>query len=106
MRALHLSNRSAALGLCVVAFAVYALSLRNGFAFDDVVIVTGDPGAVPGGARVDVVNTATARTASTTAAEDGSFEIELEGGASDEYRVYVGSGQQSWRTRLTSLFFK
>jgi hypothetical protein len=43
VRALHLSNRSAALGLCVVAFAVYALSLRNGFAFDDVVIVTGDP---------------------------------------------------------------
>lgn len=66
------------------------------------VIVTGEPGAVPGGARVDVVNVATARTASTTAADDGSFEVELEGESTDEYRVYVGSGQQSWRTRLTS----
>lgn len=66
------------------------------------VVVTGEPGAVPGGARVDVINTATARTASTTAADDGSFEVELEGEATDEYRVYVGSGQQSWRTRLTS----
>ena len=43
MRALQLSNRSAALGLGALALAVYALSLRNGFAFDDVVIVTGDP---------------------------------------------------------------
>lgn len=66
------------------------------------VIVTGEPGAVPAGARVDVINTATARTASTTAAEDGSFEVELEGDESDEYRVFIGSGQQSWRTRLTS----
>lgn len=66
------------------------------------VVVSGEPGAVPGGARVDVINTATARTASTTAADDGSFEVELEGEATDEYRVYVGSGQQSWRTRLTS----
>jgi heat shock protein HslJ len=66
------------------------------------VLVTGEPGAVPAGARVDVVNAATAETASTTAAEDGSFEVELAGAATDEYRVYVGSGQQSWRTRLTS----
>jgi heat shock protein HslJ len=51
---------------------------------------------------VDVINTATAETASATAAEDGSFELELAGAATDEYRVYVGSGQQSWRTRLTS----
>ena len=43
MRALHLSDRSAALCLAAVALAVYALSLRNGFAFDDVVIITGDP---------------------------------------------------------------
>ncbi|MEY2930166.1 MAG: hypothetical protein RL033_915, partial [Pseudomonadota bacterium] len=66
------------------------------------VVVTGDAGAVPAGARVDVINTATAETASATAAEDGSFEVELAGAATDEYRVYVGSGQQSWRTRLTS----
>lgn len=66
------------------------------------VVVTGDAGAVPAGARVDVINTATAQTASATAADDGSFEVELAGSATDEYRVYVGSGQQSWRTRLTS----
>ncbi len=66
------------------------------------VLVTGEPGAVPGGARVDVINTATAQTASTTAADDGSFQVELEGSGGDELRVYVGSGQQSWRARLTS----
>ncbi|MEY4544531.1 MAG: hypothetical protein RL685_726 [Pseudomonadota bacterium] len=66
------------------------------------VVVTGDAGAVPAGARVDVINTATAETASATAAEDGSFEVELAGAATDEYRVYVGSGQDSWRTRLTA----
>ena len=43
MAAFRLSNRTAAVCLFAVALAVYALSLRNGFAFDDVVIVTGDP---------------------------------------------------------------
>jgi heat shock protein HslJ len=66
------------------------------------VIVSGDPGAVPAGARVDVVNTATGQTATTTAREDGSFELEVEGSAADEYRVYAASAGQSWRTRLTS----
>jgi heat shock protein HslJ len=66
------------------------------------VVVSGDPGAVPGGARVDVVNTATGQTATTTAAEDGSFELEIEGSTTDEYRVYAASDGQSWRTRLTS----
>jgi heat shock protein HslJ len=66
------------------------------------VIVSGDAGAVPAGARVDVVNTATGESATTTAAEDGSFEIEVEGSAMDEYRVYAASDGQSWRTRLTS----
>jgi heat shock protein HslJ len=66
------------------------------------VVVSGDPGAVPGGARVDVVNTATGETATTTAAADGSFEIEVEGSTTDEYRVYAASEGQSWRTRLTS----
>jgi heat shock protein HslJ len=64
--------------------------------------VTGDAGAVPAGARVDVVNTATGQTATTTAAQDGSFDLEIEGSASDEYRVYAASGDESWRTRLTS----
>jgi heat shock protein HslJ len=66
------------------------------------VVVRGEAGAVPPAARVDVINTATAETASTTAAADGSFEVELAGAATDEIRVYVGSGQESWRTRLTS----
>jgi heat shock protein HslJ len=66
------------------------------------VVVSGDPGAAPAGARVDVINTATAETVSTTAAEDGSFQIEIAGAATDEYQVYIGSGQESWRTRLTS----
>lgn len=66
------------------------------------VVVIGDPGAVPAGSRVDVINTTTGQTVTTTAAEDGSFELELEGSAEDEYRVYAASGDESWRTRLTS----
>jgi heat shock protein HslJ len=66
------------------------------------VVVSGDAGAVPAGARVDVVNTATGETATTTAAQDGSFEVEIEGSTTDEYRVYAASAGQSWRTRLTS----
>jgi heat shock protein HslJ len=71
-------------------------------ATDTGVIITGDAGAVPAGSRVDVVNTATGQTATTTAAEDGSFDIEVAGSATDEYRVYAASGDQSWRTQLTS----
>jgi heat shock protein HslJ len=66
------------------------------------VLVSGEAGAVPAGARVDVVNTATGQTTTTTAAEDGSFQIEVEGSVADEYRVYAASAGQSWRTRLTS----
>jgi heat shock protein HslJ len=66
------------------------------------VVVSGDPGAVPAGARVDVVNTTTSETSTTTAAADGSFELEVNGTTRDEYRVYAASGSESWRTRLTS----
>jgi heat shock protein HslJ len=66
------------------------------------VLVSGEPGTVPAGARVDVINTASAQTASTTAAADGSFEVEIAGAATDEYRVYAGNGEQSWSTHLMS----
>lgn len=66
------------------------------------VVVSGDPGAVPAGARVDVVNTSARQTATATAAEDGSFELQVEGSSTDEYRVYAASAGQTWYTRLTS----
>ena len=66
------------------------------------VLISGDAGAVPGGARVDVVNTATGQMETTTAAPDGSFSLEVEGTAGDEYRVYAASSGEIWRTRLTS----
>jgi heat shock protein HslJ len=66
------------------------------------VVISGDAGAVPAGARVDVVNTATGETATTTAEADGSFALEVDGAVTDEYRVYAANGSESWRTRLTS----
>lgn len=57
--------------------------------------VTGGPGAVPGGADVQVDNTATGDSATTTARSDGSFEVTLGGSPNDPYRVTVTSGGQS-----------
>jgi heat shock protein HslJ len=65
------------------------------------VVVAGDAGAVPGGARVDVLNTATGQTESTTAAANGSFTVELEGSINDGYRVYAAGDGQSSSTQLT-----
>lgn len=66
------------------------------------VAVSGDPGAVPAGARVDVVNTRTREAVTTTAEPDGSFVVELDGSVTDEYRIYTTLGAESWRTQLTS----
>jgi heat shock protein HslJ len=66
------------------------------------VIIVGDPGAVPGNARVDVLNTTTGQAGTTTSADDGSFELELAGSTSDVYRVYAADDGRSWTTELSS----
>ena len=60
------------------------------------VTVEAGAGAVsPGGATVIVTNLDTETTAATTAAADGSFELELEGGPADRYEVEVRLGERS-----------
>lgn len=51
------------------------------------VVVSGEPGAVTPGAEVEVVNVTTGASQTTTAAADGSFEVELAGTLEHEYRV-------------------
>lgn len=59
-------------------------------ASDAGVVVWADAGAVsPAGAMVAVTNVTTAETVTTTAKNDGSFEVELAGAVTDEYRVEV-----------------
>ena len=60
------------------------------------VVVEADAGAVsPGGATVVVTNLETEASATTTAAADGSFQVELEGGTRDRYEVEVRVGGRS-----------
>jgi heat shock protein HslJ len=66
------------------------------------VVVVGEPGAVTAGAQVQVVNVSTNRSQTTTAAPDGSFEVEIEGTLADEYRVQASLGGQSSSTGLSS----
>ncbi len=66
------------------------------------VVVVGEPGAVTPGAQVEVVNVSTNQSRTTTAASDGSFEVELQGTLADEYRVQANLGGQSSSTRLSS----
>jgi heat shock protein HslJ len=66
------------------------------------VIVIGEPGAVTAGAQVEVVNVSTNRSQTTTAASNGSFEVEIEGTLEDEYRVRANLGGQSSSTSLSS----
>jgi heat shock protein HslJ len=54
---------------------------------EDGVVVSGGKGAVSPGADVEVTNLSTDGSAETTAASDGSFEVEVEGGLDDGYRV-------------------
>jgi heat shock protein HslJ len=65
------------------------------------VVIIGEAGAVPGNTRVDVLNTTTGQSTVTTSAADGSFELEMPGSTSDEYRVYAASDGRSWTTELT-----
>ena len=51
------------------------------------VVVSGEPGAVTPGAEVEVVNVTTGASETTTAASDGSFEVELTGTLDHEYSV-------------------
>jgi heat shock protein HslJ len=66
------------------------------------VVVLGEPGAVPPGAQVEVANLSTGRSERTTAANDGAFEVELEGTLDDDYRVQVSVGGRSSSTVLTA----
>lgn len=60
------------------------------------VVVSSDPGGVsPGGVEVTVTNNTAGESASTNAAEDGSFEVTLPGTVEDEYEVTVGSGDDT-----------
>ena len=61
----------------------------------DVVQVSGGSGAVPAGAEVEVENLSTGASMTTTAGDDGSFEVTLPGSTADDYRVAVTSGGRS-----------
>ncbi len=61
------------------------------------VAVSGEPGAVTSSARVDVVNASTGQAVTTSADDDGSFELELGGTPMDQYRLYATLGEQSSR---------
>jgi heat shock protein HslJ len=64
--------------------------------------VSGAAGAAPRGARIEVINLSTGESATTTAGSDGSFEVELAGDTSDEYRVYSDLDGQTSSAQLTS----
>jgi heat shock protein HslJ len=59
------------------------------------VLVSGEAGAVTPMASVEVMNLSTRDSASTTAEADGSFEVQIDGGVSDGFRVDVESNGQS-----------
>lgn len=62
---------------------------------DSGVVVSGDAGAVTPGASVAVENVSRGQSRITTAAQDGSFEVELAGTPEDEYRVEARLGGRS-----------
>jgi heat shock protein HslJ len=62
---------------------------------EDAVRVSGASGAVPAGAEVEVENLSTGESATTTAGDDGSFEVILTGSTADDYRVVVTSEGRS-----------
>lgn len=66
------------------------------------VVVAGEAGAVPSVAHVKVTNLATEESESTTAAEDGSFEVTVVGSVDDEYRVEVEVGGRTTRTNVAA----
>lgn len=51
--------------------------------------VSAAAGGVPAGANVEVTNLSTGDSASTTADDDGAFEVELAGSVDDDYEVAV-----------------
>ena len=69
---------------------------------DQGVVVAGTPGAVTGGASVEVRNVTSGQSRTTMAAADGSFEVEVEGTPSDEYRIQASLGGQSASASLNS----
>lgn len=71
-------------------------------ATDAGVSVSGSAGAVPRGARVEVINVSTGESATTTAGSDGSFEVELPGAVTDGYRVYSDSEGNTSSAQLSS----
>lgn len=71
-------------------------------ASDSGVTVAGEAGAVPARAAIEVTNVATEQSETTTAAADGSFEVELEGTLDDEYRVKVEVDGRSTNATVSS----
>lgn len=66
------------------------------------VTVSGDAGAMPGGASVEVVNTTTGASETTTAGADGSFAVDISGSVTDEYRVYATVRGQTSQSSVTA----
>ncbi|MET0411012.1 MAG: hypothetical protein ABW217_06935 [Polyangiaceae bacterium] len=62
----------------------------------------GTPGAVTPGLEARVTNLRTSETAQTTAAADGSLDVFIAGGSSDEYEVTVGSAGNQSSVTLTA----
>jgi heat shock protein HslJ len=72
-------------------------------ASDDGVVVSGSKGAVTGGAEIKVTNLATNKSAETTADEEGSFEVAVEGGVGDAYRVRAELNGKSTQAELPAV---
>lgn len=66
------------------------------------VVVSGEVGAVPGDASVEVTNLSSGESRSTTAADDGSFEVTVAGSVDDEYRVDVEVGGRKSSTNVSA----
>ena len=59
----------------------------------DMVLITGEPGAIePGGAAVEITNLATGAVTMTVAMPNGSFSVEVDGSANDAYSVRASAG--------------
>lgn len=64
--------------------------------------VSADAGAVSAGAAIEVENLSTGVTATTTAGDDGSFEVEIAGSTADDYRIVVTSDGRSESVTIPS----
>jgi hypothetical protein len=65
--------------------------------------VVGKPGAVPGGANVEVINLRTGQVTRMRAAEDGSFDVPVESEPDDTFSVTARKGQAVSETVYVNL---